>query len=188
MSVLVNVIAVAATMAGITSTSRTLWAFARDKATPFDQYFSYVNLTSQIPVRAVVAVTILQMLLGFIYLGNTTAFNAILSMAVLGLYTSYLIPIVYFMFYGRPNLAAHEYGVFKLPRSLGLPINVLACAWLVLAIVFSAFPTFMPVTPQSMNYSVVVMVGWTVIGMLYYLVLGRHKFEVPVVDREARGF
>lgn len=188
MSAIVNVIAIAAAVAGITSTSRTLWAFARDKATPFHRYFSHVDSMSQIPIRAVVAVTILQMLLGFIYLGNTTAFNAILSMAVLGLYASYLIPIIYFMIYGRPNYAAHEYGVFKLPKSLGLPINLLACAWLVLAIVFSTFPTFMPVTPQNMNYSIVVMVGWTVIGMLYYVVSGRHKFEVPVVDREARGF
>lgn len=187
MSVIVNVIAIAATVAGTTSTSRTLWAFARDKATPFDRYFSYVNRKSQIPVRAVIAITILQMLLGFIYLGNTTAFNAILSMAVLGLYTSYLIPIIYFMIYGRPNLAAHEYGAFRIAKGLGLPINLLACAWLVLAIVFSTFPTFMPVTPQAMNYSVVVMVGWVVIGSLYYLARGRHKFEVPVFDREARG-
>jgi hypothetical protein len=46
----------------------------------------------------------------------------------------------------------------------------------------------MPVTPQNMNYSSVVMVGWTFLGGVYYFVRGRKKFEVPVVDREARGF
>lgn len=188
MSAILNVIAIAATVAGITSTSRTLWAFARDKATPFDRYFSYVNHKSQIPVRAVVLVTILQMLLGFIYLGNTTAFNAILSMAVLGLYASYLIPIIYFMVYGRPNFTARDFGVFKLPKSLGLALNLLSCAWLVLAMVFSTFPTFMPVTPQNMNYSTVVMVGWVVLGAVYYAISGRKKFEVPVIDRDAHGF
>lgn len=188
LSAILVVIAIAASAAGITSTSRTVWAFARDRAVPFDRYFSYVNQKSQIPVRAVIVVTILQMLLGFIYLGNTTAFNAILSMAVLGLYASYLIPIIYFMVYGRPNFTARDYGVFKLPKSLGLPINLLSCAFLVLAMVFSTFPTFMPVTAQNMNYSTVVMVGWVVVGAVYYVVSGRHKFEVPVIDREAHGF
>lgn len=184
MAAIINATAIAATMAGVTSTSRTIWAFARDKATPFDRYLSHVDEKSQIPVRAVVLTTILQMLLGFIYLGNTTAFNAILSMSVLGIYASYLIPIVYFMVYGRPNFAAHEYGAFKLPKALALPINLLACAWLVIAIVFATFPTIMPVTVQNMNYSIVVMMGWTVIGMVYYVISGRHKFEVPVVDRD----
>lgn len=188
MSAVPVVIAIAAAVAGVTSTSRTLWAFARDKATPFDRYFSFVNPKSQIPVRAVVIVTVLQMLLGFIYLGNSTAFNAVLAMAVLGLYASYLIPIVYFMVYGRPKFTARDYGVFKLPKSLGLALNLLSCAWLILAMVFSTFPIFMPVTPQNMNYSIVVMVGWVVLGGVYYLVSGRRKFEVPVVDRDARGF
>ncbi|KAH6639040.1 amino acid permease [Boeremia exigua] len=188
MSLVITLIAVAATVGGITSTSRTLWAFARDKATPYDRYLAHVNPTSHIPVRAVALVTILQMLLGFIYLGNSTAFNAILSMAVLGMYTSYLIPIVYFMVYGRPRLAAAEFGFFKMPKGLGLALNCVACAWLVLAIVFSTFPSFMPVEAQTMNYSTVVMGGWMVLGAGYYAVRGRRKFEVPVVEREARGF
>ncbi|KAF1928278.1 amino acid transporter [Didymella exigua CBS 183.55] len=188
MSLIITLIAAAATVAGVTSTSRTVWAFARDKAVPFDRYFAHVNPASHIPVRAVVLITILQMLLGFIYLGNSTAFNAILSMAILGLYTSYLIPIVYFMVYGRPRLAKHEFGFFKMPKALGLGLNILSCAWLVLCIVFSTFPTFMPVTAQNMNYSTVVMVGWVVLGGVYYVVRGRNKFEIPVVDREARGF
>ncbi|KAI8933078.1 hypothetical protein NX059_009723 [Plenodomus lindquistii] len=188
LSAIPSVIAIAATAAGITSTSRTVWAFARDKALPFDRYFSHVNPKYQTPVRAVVVVTILQMLLGFIYLGNTTAFNAILSMAVLGLYASYLVPIIYFMICGRPNFTARDYGIFRMPKAIGLAVNLLSCAWLILAMVFSTFPTFMPVTPQNMNYSTVVMVGWVVVGAIYYVVRGRHKFEVPVVEREAQGF
>ncbi|KAF2689666.1 amino acid transporter [Lentithecium fluviatile CBS 122367] len=184
-SLVLTLIAIAACVAGIASTSRTVWAFARDKATPFSRFFSYVNPSSQIPGRSVIIVTVLQMLLGFIYLGNSTAFNAVLSMAVLGLYASYLIPIIYFMVYGRPKLAAHEYGPFRLPNGLGLPLNLLACAWLVLAIVFSIFPTFIPVTSQNMNYSVVVMVGWVVIGAVYYFTWGHKQFEAPVVaDRD----
>ncbi|KAF2187358.1 amino acid transporter [Zopfia rhizophila CBS 207.26] len=188
MSIIITLIAIAATAAGITSTSRTLWAFARDKATPFHGYLSHVNTSSQIPVRAVVLVMILQMLLGFIYLGNSTAFNAILSMAILGLYASYCIPIVYFLIFGRPKLQPYEFGPFKLPKGLGVALNLLAIGWLVLAMVFSCFPTIMPVTPQNMNYSSVVMVGWVVLGGAYYIIWGRRKFEVPVVGSAVGGF
>ncbi|KAH8731958.1 amino acid/polyamine transporter I [Phaeosphaeriaceae sp. PMI808] len=188
LSLTITVIAIAAVTAGITSTSRTYWAFARDKAVPFDRYFSHVNQSSQVPVRSVVLVTVLQMLLGFIYLGNTTAYNAIVSMAILGLYASYLMPIVYFMIYGRPNFSSDEFGRFKMPKILGLVMNIISCAWLVISMVFSTFPTVMPVTPQNMNYSIVVMVGWVVLGGAFYFVSGRKKFEVPNVTRDARGF
>lgn len=48
------------------------------------------------------------MLLSFIYPGNTTAFNAIRSMSVHAVYASYLVPIIYFIIYGQPNIAKHQ--------------------------------------------------------------------------------
>ncbi|GKT46588.1 choline transport protein [Colletotrichum spaethianum] len=182
LSILIILTAVAATVAGITSTSRTLWAFARDKATPYDRYLSKVNKRQQIPVPSVVLVTVLQMLLGFIYLGNTTAFNAILSMAIIGMYSSYIIPIVYMMAYGRKNLSPSDYAPFKLGPVLGPVLNVISLIWMIVVIIFSTFPSAMPVTPQNMNYSIVVMAGWLLFGVFYYLSFGKKKFEVPSVD------
>jgi choline transport protein len=174
--------AIAATAAGITSTSRTVWAFARDKATPFDFYLSKIDEKHQIPVRAVVVITLMQGVLGFLYLGNTTAFNAILSMAILGMYTSYLLPIVYMLVFGRKKLQLFEYGPFSLGKVLGVALNCISIGWLVVAIVFSTFPTAMPVTAQNMNYSTVVMGGWLLFGTGYYIIWGRYNFEVPAVD------
>lgn len=128
------------------------------------------------------------MLLGFINLSNSTAFNAILSMAILGAYASYLIPIGYFMILGRPKLQKYEFGPLSMPKGLGVAINLLACAWLILAMVFNTFPTVMPVTPQNMNYSSVVMVGWVVLGGAYYFVWGRKKFEVPIISNSVAVF
>ncbi|CRK25284.1 Choline transport protein like [Verticillium longisporum] len=126
MSLMLILIAIAATVAGVTSTSRTLWAFARDKATPFDHYLSFVNKTQHVPARAVVVVTILQMLLGLIYIGNTTAFNTVLSMAIIGMYLSYALPIGYMLFRGRKVLYANDYGKFKLGKALGPVMNVVS--------------------------------------------------------------
>jgi choline transport protein len=119
--------AVVANAAGLTSTSRTYWAFARDSAAPFSKFFAHVDTKLQIPVRAVFIVTVLEMILGLIYLGNSTAFNAILSMAILGMYASYLLPILYMVLYGRKNLAQSQYCPFRLGR-LGPVVNVISSA------------------------------------------------------------
>ncbi|KAK8018104.1 hypothetical protein PG991_007294 [Apiospora marii] len=181
MALVVAVLAMIANMSGATSTSRTMWAFSRDKAIPFDRYFSVVSDKNHVPVRCILVITAFQMLLGFIYLGNTTAFNAILSMSIISMYLSYMLPIAYMLFGGRERLDPHLLGPFKLGRGLGRALNVVSLVWMTVAIVFSTFPTAMPVTPENMNYSIVVLAGWLLWGVLYYAFSGRHKYDVPVV-------
>ncbi|KAF4925178.1 Choline transport protein [Colletotrichum viniferum] len=181
MSLTLITVAIAATVGCITSASRTLWAFARDKAVPFDAYFSHVHKDLQIPVRAIAVVTIMQLLLGFLYLGNTTAFNAVLSMAIIGIYLSYSIPIAYMLLVGRNRLTRKEYGPFRLGGFLGPVLNVVSLVWMTVVIIFSTFPSAQPVMTQNMNYSTVVMAGWLVSGLCYYFARGHAKFEVPVV-------
>lgn len=131
--------------------------------------------------------TLLQMLLGLTYLGSTTAFNAALSMSIPGMYASYFSPIVCMFIYGRrssaPVIRGLNFGMFNLCPRLGPVVNVIAMMWLVLAIAFSTFPTVEPVTPYNMNYSVVVTMGWIVIGGTYYYVFGGKKqFTGPSVE------
>lgn len=132
----------------------------------------------------VILVAVLQGLLGFIYLGNTTAFNAILSMAIIGMYLSYLLPIVYMVLFGRKRLSPSEYGPFKLGKVGGTVVNIVAIIWLIFAMIFSTFPSFQPVTAQNMNYSTVVLAGWVVGGAVYYLLVARKVYQGPVVETE----
>jgi choline transport protein len=181
LSLTVTLTAVAATVAGVASTSRTLWAFARDSATPFHRTISKVDGSNEVPTAAIVVITVLQMLLGFIYLGNSTAFNAILAMSIIGMYLSYVLPIAYMLAHGRSKLAAADYGPFKLGKGLGVILNLISIVWLVVSIVFSTFPSAMPVTAETMNYSSVVMAGWMLFGSVYYWGWGRKSFKVPEV-------
>ncbi|KAJ6096963.1 Amino acid/polyamine transporter I [Penicillium sp. IBT 16267x] len=189
MALCITLVALAANAAGTTSTSRTAWAFARDHGLPSSGFFSYVNPTLQVPVRMVVVVGFLQMLLGLIYLGSTTAFNAVLSMAILGMYASYFSPIFFMLLYGRRSSSSTirglGSGMFDLGPRWGPVVNVIALMWLVLAMVFSTFPTVEPVTADNMNYCVVVMVGWVFIGGVYYYACGgKKRFTGPVVELE----
>jgi choline transport protein len=183
----ITMVATAANAACVTSTSRTAWAFARDNGFPASEFFAEVSPTLKVPVRMILMVGFLQMLLGLIYLGSSTAFNAVLSMAILGMYASYISPIVVMLIYGRRRSAARVRGVgsgtFNLGPRWGPVINIAAIVWLIIAMVFSTFPTVQPVTPGNMNYCVVVTMGWMLIGGLYYYVLGgKKRFTGPVVE------
>lgn len=183
----ITLIAMAANAACVTSTSRTAWAFARDSGLPASRFFAEVSPTLKVPVRMVLVVGFLQMLLGLIYLGSSTAFNAVLSMAILGMYASYLSPIVFMLIYGRRRLAPIVRGLgsgsFNLGPRWGPVVNIAAILWLIIAMVFSTFPTVQPVTPENMNYCIVVTMGWMLIGGLYYYLLGgKKRFTGPVVE------
>jgi len=68
------------------------------------------------------------------------------------------------------------------PPSLAVILNIISIAWLVSAVVFSTFPSTVPVTLQTLNYSTVVMAGWLSFGAVYYFSEGWKKFGVPLVD------
>lgn len=180
MSIIPTLIATFATAAGLTSTSRTFWAFARDNAIPAAKYFSHVNPSSQLPIRMILLTAALMFLLGLVYLASTTAFNAILSMAILGMYLSYALPIIYMLSHGRKGLSPSQ-GVFRLGKVTGTVVNVVAVVWLIVAMFFSTWPNFYPVTETNMNYSTVVLAGWMTVGALIFLLKGRREYQIPVV-------
>ncbi|KAK0382770.1 hypothetical protein NLU13_9866 [Sarocladium strictum] len=181
---------ITASVGGITSCSRTLWAYARDDATPFAKYLSHVSRSRKVPVRAIVVLIALMMCLGLIYLGNTTAYNAIVAMAVMGMYISYAAPIACMLLNGRPNLLEDtDYGWFKMSKWTGITANVVSLAWWLLVTIFVTFPTIRPVTAANMNYALPVTAGWCFLGLIYYIFWGRKKFVMPVVQaKTAAGF
>ncbi|PPJ60911.1 hypothetical protein CBER1_06226 [Cercospora berteroae] len=175
-------IALAANSSGLTSTSRTAWAFARDRAFPFSSYFAHLDKRSGLPVRMCILLTVLQFLLGLVYIGNTTAFHAVISMAVLGMYLSYVLPIALMLVYGRRAGSSHPTGYFSLGR-WGSTVNIIALLWGSVAMLFSMFPSVQPVNAQNMNYASLVLGGWTILGAIYYYLFHRQTFQGPIEFR-----
>ncbi|ATY65627.1 amino acid polyamine transporter I [Cordyceps militaris] len=186
MSLPVIFIAIAASVAGTASTSRTLWAFARDRATPFDRHISTVSSRMEVPVLAIFIVSIMQALLGLIYLGNSTALNAVLSMSIIGMYITYGLPI-FFMLSARSKIAKGSFGPFRMHPAVGPVINIVSLIFITVVIIFSCFPTSLPVTARNMQYSTVVLAGWIVIGIVYYFWRGKNKFQVPATFSVTSG-
>ncbi|OAX37073.1 hypothetical protein K503DRAFT_823049, partial [Rhizopogon vinicolor AM-OR11-026] len=161
--------------------SRATWAFARDKAIPFHQHFSKINPHLQdVPVNAFLLSTVIQVLLGLIYLGSSAAFNAFVGVAVMCLGASYAMPVAISLLNGRQDM--HN-APFNLGR-FGTVINAIAVLWIMFAMVLFSMPAVIPVTKSTMNYASVVFVGFGVISAVWYMINGRLHYTGPPITEE----
>ncbi|KAK8252293.1 putative choline transporter Hnm1 [Phyllosticta capitalensis] len=169
------------------STSRVVWAFARDGGIPGSRWFSQVSHTWGVPFNAQLLVTAVCAALGCIYLGSSTAFNAMLGSAVTINNMAYLIPITTNILQGRRALVR---GKFHMGAAPGLVVNGVTVAWLVFAIVFFSFPYYQPVTAENMNYTCVCVGGIAIIALVWWFVDGRRFADgmgrVKEVDGEKK--
>jgi amino acid transporter len=164
-----------------TAASRATWAFSRDGAIPGFKWWKVVNVKLDVPLNAMMLSMVVQLLLGLIYFGAPVAFNAFSGVGVICLTLSYAIPILISLIRGRRQV---KEGAFHL-GAFGTFCNVVAIAWSALAIPLFSMPTFLPVTPQTMNYASVVFAGFFFIATLWYFVWGKKNYEGPPTHEEA---
>jgi amino acid transporter len=108
----------------LTSNSRMMFAFSRDRALP--GWFDHVDKRFQSPVRTIWLAATLSFILGLPSLGSSVAFTAATSIATIGLYVSYTIPIAVAIIWRK------EFEKVKGPFNLGrfsVPIGLVSCAW-----------------------------------------------------------
>lgn len=148
--------------------SRCTWAFARDDAIPGAKIFAKVDHKLGVPVYALILVTIVQMLLGLINLGSTSAFTAFVSVGVIALAVSYAIPIALSLIWNRR--VGVSQAQWNCGPVIGPIVNVVALVWIAFETVLFSMPTVLPVTEVSMNYASVVLVGFGVIAAVWYFV------------------
>lgn len=105
----------------------------------------------RMPLNSLGLITVISFALSLIYIGSTTAYNAIISLSSIGLHISYVLPIAFIMVrkIRGPPVA---YGPFKLGR-WGVPVNMFALLYLIYVIIWMPFPTILPVTGTNMNYA-----------------------------------
>ena len=79
-------------MASVTANSRMIYAFSRDGAVPGHRLWHHINPRTRTPTNAVWFAVVFAFILGLPYLGNSTAYGAVTSIATIGLYIAYVIP------------------------------------------------------------------------------------------------
>ncbi|KAJ5193078.1 hypothetical protein N7449_009220 [Penicillium cf. viridicatum] len=157
---------------------RMWWSLARDNATPFSNYFAQVHPTLDTPVRATVAMSALVTCIGCIYVGSTTAFQAIISSFIVLSTLSYLGAILPHVLTGRQNIVP---GPFYMGKTLGMVVNIVSLVYIIVTVIFFCFPFVMPATVGNMNYTSVITVGLMTLTALWWFgfVRGRTEYRGP---------
>ncbi|KAK6197883.1 amino acid/polyamine transporter I [Scheffersomyces amazonensis] len=175
---------VGSTMLYYTTTSRLFWAFAKNNGLPFGTYLGSVHNTLKSPVYSITLVVTICLILGTIMFGSSTALNALLGSAMVCINMSYIFPIICLLIRSKFALSPQKRfaffnedeiqpvlnpskGVpyFTLGR-FGMPLNVIAVLWVCLLMVWTTFPVYYPVTPDTMNYASAVLGVTCVIGII----------------------
>lgn len=152
--------------------ARLLWSFSRDQGVLGSKYWSRVNKKTNLPVNANALSCFGCAIVGCIYMGSTTAYNAMVTGCITFLLLSYSIPIACLLYKGRNNI---KHGPFWL-GPVGMFANIVTLCWTVFTLVFFCFPFTMPVTAGSMNYASAVLGGATIYALAYWWIRGRHIF------------
>jgi len=166
----------------VASTSRLMWAFARDHGLPFSRTVSHITSWNQCPTNAVLITFTITCLLSLINIGSTTAFNALLALANIGFYFSYAIPILVFAMRRFNTADPIRFGPWRMPGSVGLPVNILAVVFCVFIVIFVTFPPMLPVTGENMNYAAPVFVGVMGFAIIDYFIEGKRRYVGPIKE------
>ena len=168
-------------IASITANSRMIYAFSRDGAVPFSSFWHHVSKRSRVPVHSAWfgAVGAFILTTPALLPGNTggTAYAAVTSIAVIGLYVAYLIPV----FLRRINGAAFTPGPWKLGK-WGPLFGWIAIVWVVIICVLFMLPATSPINADDFNYTPFAVVAVIGFAGIWYAVSARKWFKGPKIQ------
>lgn len=137
-----------------------------------------------VPFNAVYITSVAVVLLSLINIGSTLAFNIIVSLSLLGLLSTYMLSIGCVLL-KRIKGEALPPARWSLGR-FGLPINAFAFLYSAFIIIFSCFPTNLPIDLSTANWAPLVWVAVILISVVFYMVYGKNHYTAPVEFVEGR--
>ncbi|MEY9942115.1 amino acid permease [Streptacidiphilus sp. MAP5-3] len=167
-------------MSSVTANSRMIYAFSRDGALPGSALWHRINPRTRTPTNGVWLAAGGAFVLGLPALWNTTAYTAVTSISVIGLYIAYVIPTFLRLRLG----SAFRPGPWQLGR-WSRPVGTVAVVWVVIITVLFMLPTASPVTRNSFNYAPIAVL--VVLGFAggWWLLSARKWFVGPKVQGTA---
>jgi amino acid permease (GABA permease) len=167
-------------MASVTANSRMIYAFSRDGALPASSLWHRINPRTRTPTNAIWLAAGGAFLLGLPYLWNVTAYAAVTSIAVIGLYIAYVLPTLLRLLQGD----AFERGPWHLGR-WSRPIGIIAVCWVAFITVLFMLPQVNPIDRSTFNYTPVAVLAVIGFAGIYWLVSARKWFTGPKVQGSA---
>jgi amino acid transporter len=168
-------------MSSVTSNSRMIYAFSRDGAVPGSQFWHKVNPRTRTPTNSIWLAVVGAFILGLPYLWNSLAYAAVTSIATIGLYVAYGIPILLRLLQGEK----FQRGPWHLGRWSYL-IGWIAVVWIAFIAVLFVLPEAFPVSLQTnFNYAILAVAVVVLYAGGYWLFSAKNWFKGPKVQGSA---
>ncbi|KAI9843956.1 MAG: hypothetical protein M1837_005997 [Sclerophora amabilis] len=182
MACIILVVGIAGSIGILATTSRMLWAFAREDGVPGSRFIARVEPRTALPLWSIGVAALVDLLLALINIGSTVAFNAFSGLTIAGFYSSFIISAAV-MLQRRLTTPSSDirWGPFQLGRA-GVPVTVLALCFSVVGWIFSFWPPTAMVTKRTFNWSIVVYFGTLFIAMIWWVVHARHTYTGPKAE------
>jgi choline transport protein len=142
------------------TSGRMLWTLGRDDATPFSNWVGKIDKKWGNPFNATLVCGLINTILGCIYIGSSTAFNAFVGSFIVLSSMSYLAFIL-------PNILTQRRHVIKGPFTMPDPVFYtvasVACGYMIVWIPIYCFPFAVPFDTTTMNYASALVGGITIL-------------------------
>ncbi|MGW9438080.1 amino acid permease [Streptomyces sp. NPDC055607] len=162
-------------LANMTSNTRQIFAFSRDGAMPGSRWWHSVSERTRTPVKAVWLATACPLVLVLPGWWSTTAFTAVVSINVVGLFLAYAVPVYLRLCLGN----GFEPGPWNLGRC-SRPVAVVAVVWILLSSVLFMLPQAAPITPATFNYAPIALATVLIIATVWWFATARRRFKGPI--------
>jgi len=164
-------------MSSVTANSRMIYAFSRDGAVPASSFWHRINKRTRTLTNWIWLAAVGAFILGLPYLYSPVAYFAITSIAVIGLYVAYIIPVFLRLLAGD----RFTEGPWTLGR-WSRPIGIVATIWVAIVFVLFMLPQAFPITISSFNYTPVVFLVVLGGAAIWYFASAHKWFKGPKVQ------
>jgi len=164
-------------MSSVTANSRMIYAFARDGAIPGHSFWHKINKRTRTPTNSIWLAAGGAFVLGLPYLFNAVAYAAVTSIAVIGLYIAYIIPVFLRVRAGKKFQA----GPWTLGK-WGPAIGTVATIWVVFIAILFMLPQAVPVNATTFNYAPIAVGVVVLFAGGWWFLSARKWFTGPKVQ------
>jgi amino acid permease (GABA permease) len=168
-------------MSSVTANSRMIYAFSRDGAVPGSQFWHKINPRTRTPTNSIWFAAVGAFILGLPYLWSPVAYAAVTSIAVIGLYIAYGIPILLRLLAGEK----FQRGPWHLGRWSYI-VGWIAVVWIAFIAILFVLPQLTPGnTLTTFNYAILAVAVVLIYAGGYWFLSARNWFKGPKVQGTA---
>ncbi|KAL9545763.1 hypothetical protein MBANPS3_007000 [Mucor bainieri] len=153
-----------------------MWSLSRDGVLPYSKFLYKISGDRSIPINCLLVQLVICILIILPSFGSVVYWQAIMSAAVISINVSYGLPLLCRLIWVRNDMPK---GPFHLGK-FGLPLNFISVVWASFFAVILCIPSVSPVSPETMNWSSLMIGAVMCFSIFFWFVSGRHTFKGAV--------